>query len=457
MVEKIHFFSSLFAILFILNTLSGHNLPRGDSENPADAIPERIMLTIPGNPATSRAVTWRTAGSDTLSLAEIAISDATPELEGLAETVTGTCFPWENGNDESMGHTVVFTDLKPSTIYVYRVGNGKIWSEWFQFRTSAADPKPFSFLYLGDVQNDIKSLGSRVLRQAYTHFPGADFMLFAGDLVSRSEEEYWKEFFFAGGWMFGMMPSLATPGNHEYDKPENLPRTFSKHWNQIFEFPDNSPSPKYKDRAYFVDYQGARLISFDSPAFGEYRKDSALLINWLEHTLATNPQRWTILFTHYPIYSCSQGRNSERYRNAVQPLLEKYGVDLVLTGHDHTYCRGYNPQNVKIKGKNMPLYVVSVAGPKMYGLNTSFWSDRMGSMMQLYQHISVAPGQLEFKSFMVTGDLYDHFIIQKYGKGKNSFKESPEVKNIRLRSEIPESARDKYSEEELRKYQERFR
>ena len=45
---------------------------------------------------------------------------------------------------------------------------------------------------------------------------------------------------------------------------------------------------------------------------------------------------------HYPIYSSKQGRDNVGLRNALQPLFEKYKVDLVLQGHDHTYGRGTN-------------------------------------------------------------------------------------------------------------------
>ena len=31
-------------------------------------------------------------------------------------------------------HSVTFDNLEPNTLYAYRVGNGKIWSEWIQFR-----------------------------------------------------------------------------------------------------------------------------------------------------------------------------------------------------------------------------------------------------------------------------------------------------------------------------------
>lgn len=456
-MKRILLFVILLAGLFIsLQNVSTQNEENQFVNFEPTVFPDRIMLTIPGNPATSRAVTWRTSFEVTISAGEIAILDASPKFDDKIKIVAGSNSPWEEGSQTVMGHKIIFENLQPETKYAYRVGDGKNWSEWFQFKTSSAGTDPYSFIYLGDFQNDIKSLGSRAIRQAYSHFPNTDFMLFAGDLVNRSNEENWREFFYAGGWILGMIPSIVTPGNHEFDSNEGGQRTFSKHWNQIYQMPVNSPSKKYINRNYYMDYQGTRFVSFDSPSLGNYPEDSTLVLNWLEKTLAENTNRWTVVFTHYPIYSCSQGRNNERYRNAVQPLLEKYNVDLVLAGHDHTYCRGFNTENIMVKGKNAPLYIVSVAGPKMYGLNTSFWSDRVASMTQLYQHISISQDKLEYQSFTVAGDLYDHFIISKDNNGKNNFKEGSEVAKTRQRTEIPESAKDRYSAEELEKYQKKF-
>lgn len=448
----------LFTVVYIFpfNEITAQPDSGNFSNFEPTVFPDRIMLSISGNPATTRAVSWRTAFETTESVGEIAILDASPKFDDKVKTVPGTNSPWEEGSQTSMGHKVIFDNLQPETKYAYRVGDGKNWSEWFQFETSSAGTEPFSFIYLGDVQNDIKSLGSRALRQAYSHFPQSDFMLFAGDIVSTSNEAYWREFFYAGGWIFGTMPSIVTPGNHEFDKKEDQSRTFSKHWNQIYHMPANSPSEKYRNRNYYFDYQGVRFISFDSPSLGNYPEDSTLVLNWLEKTLSENTSRWIVVFTHYPVYSCSQGRNNESYRKTLQPLLEKYNVDLVLAGHDHTYCRGFNSDNVMIKGKNPPLYVVSVSGPKMYGLNTSFWSDRMASMTQLYQHISVDSGKLEYKSFTIAGDLYDHFTISKNSSGKNNFREGGETGKIKQRTEIPESALKGYSPEELEKYKTKF-
>ncbi len=418
--------------------------------------PDRIMLTIPGDPATTRAVSWRTVFSDKASVGEISLVESSPSLENSAQKVTGTFSPWEEGSTSAMGHKVVFNNLKPNSIYAYRVGNGEQWSEWFQFKTSSENAEPFSFLYFGDVQNDIKSYASRTLRQAYSNFPGADFMLFAGDLVSKSNEEYWREFFYAGGWIFGMMPSLPVPGNHEYGKAIDGSREFSRQWNQIYTMPENGPSAKYNNRCYYIDYQGVRFVSLDSPAMGYNRSDAGQILAWLEKVLGENPNQWSIVFTHYPVFSCSQGRDSEEYKEAVKPILEKYGVDLVLQGHDHTYCRGQNLSQVADKEGNNPMYVVSVAGPKMYGLNTRFWSDRVASDTQLYQHISINGNSLDYKAYSVDGQLYDAFKLVKKASGVNFVQELDEVRKIEQRTEIPEGARKNYSEEERKIYETHF-
>ncbi|MBN1986638.1 MAG: metallophosphoesterase, partial [Prolixibacteraceae bacterium] len=177
---------------------------------------------------------------------------------------------------------------------------------------------------------------------------------------------------------------------------------------------------------------------------------------WLHKVLSENPNRWTVVFTHYPVYSCSQGRDNDDYRKVVQPILEKYGVDLVLQGHDHTYCRGQNLENVGKECKNPPMYMVSVSGPKMYGLNVNRWSDRVGSQVQLYQDISVNGNTMEVNVFTVTGDLYDSFQLVKNSQGVNTVTEAPEIKSVKEYTTIPESALKRYTEEEKQLYQERF-
>ena len=422
-----------------------------------NTFPDCVMLTIPGDPATSRAVTWRTDYEDSISIGEITLADAAPILDKNKLSLKGTSSPWEEGSMQFRGHRIIFNNLIPDSQYAYRVGNGKNWSEWYHFKTSSEKANSFSFLYFGDVQNNIKSYGSRILRRAYTHFPDADFLLFVGDLVNRSKVNMWDQFFYAGGWMFGTTPSLVTPGNHEYDKGQDNARMFSKHWKQIFTMPENSPSEEFDDRVYYMDYQGTRFISIDSPALVYDDQDRKLILNWLEEVLSGNPHPWTVVFTHYPVYSCSQRRGHKMdYIRAVKPLFEEYGVDVILQGHDHTYCRGQNLSMAGTGPGNKPVYVVSVAGPKMYGLGTNFWSDRVASNTQLYQHICFSGDTMSYTSYTVTGELYDAFRLVKDQNGMNTFLESGKIDVIDQRTEIPENAKRRYSEEDLKKYNERY-
>ena len=83
---------------------------------------DRIMLTIPGDPATSRAVTWRTKYEITESFGQITEASPSPFMDSVATWVEGTHQPWEDSSDNAMGHLVIFQDLKPETEYAYRVG-----------------------------------------------------------------------------------------------------------------------------------------------------------------------------------------------------------------------------------------------------------------------------------------------------------------------------------------------
>ena len=390
-------------------------LQQNDQKN----IPSEIMLTIGGDPTSEYSVTWRTSGSDSEAVAEIIKAVAHPKFGRDATAVRGSTATKYGQSKDRNTHKVRFTGLQPGTRYSYRVGNGKVWSEWFQFTTAKKEKEPFSFIYLGDVQTDIKSLGSRTLREAYTHLGHeASFMLFAGDLVTSSSDGLWSEFFYAGGWMLGSLPSVPVAGNHEYrNSPKG--RVFSPHWSHLFGMPQNPPAKEYQDRFYWFDYQGVRFVGLDSPVMNKDNKDIHAILSWLEDALKENPNQWSVVFTHYPIYSCSSGRDNKAYRDLLRPILEKYGVDLVLQGHDHTYCRGFNEANITGDVKNPPLYVVTVAGPKMYKLKSDPWSDVTGQDRQLYQNITVDNDTIFYDSYDVTGTLFDSFRLEKGANGVN--------------------------------------
>ena len=93
----------------------------------------------------------------------------------------------------------------------------------------------------------------------------------------------------------------------------------------------------------------------------------------------------------------------------------------------------------------------------MYGLIVNKWGDRTASETQLYQNIEVTNNKINVDVFTVTGELHDAFSLVRNEKGVNKVVESELVKNIRDNSAIPERAKRKYTEEELKLYMERYK
>ena len=389
--------------------------------------PDRIITNLTEDPAHSFAVNWRTNQQIESGVVEITKATDGPEfLLGNVRKVSAITQSFENQNRseplvKASFHSAVVSQLEPNTLYIYRVGNGAennaYWSEWFQFTTASDNAdKPFSFIYFGDAQNNVKSLWSRVIRNSYKQYPQVDFMLHAGDLINDRDANFeWGEWFHAGSFIHATVPSIMTPGNHEYRDG-----VLSSLWRPQFTLPENGPTKALKETCYAIDYENMKLISIDGEAFDEHKEARIAQTKWLDSVLRTNTKKWTTITTHYPIYSTAKGRDNKKLRKAFKPLIDKYGVDLVLQGHDHTYARGY----VENQGRGLTVvndigtvYAVSVSGPKMYESQEQEWMARRGEFTQLFQIVTVSKDTITYGAYTPTGNLYDAFeIIKKNGK-----------------------------------------
>lgn len=381
-------------------------------------VPDRIVLTWHSDPATSAAVTWRTTAHSGFARGQIAIADADPAFAQTAVEVIAETTPLDLTPGWSFYHTVKFEGLTSETQYAYRVGDGTTWSEWVQFTTASSGPKPFSFIYFGDAQNDLKSMWSRTIRQAYRDAPKADFILHAGDLCNvPHKDSEWSDWFYAGGWVHAMTPTVAIPGNHEYGGLNGGPRQLARQWKPQFEFPRNGIE-SLPETNYYIDFQGTRIVALDS---NRNIKEQAV---WLDRVLAANPHKWAIATFHHPVFPTADNRDTPAIRENWRPILEKYNVALVLQGHDHAYGRRNVPTGVTaVNEETGTVYVVSVSGPKMYGVgdNAKATMQKTGERKQLYQIISVDGDRLKYEAFLVTGELYDSFELVKQADGTNKF------------------------------------
>jgi len=433
-----HLFLALALVLWVGNSTAQSQNHEVFYESPEYEVewiqpslqPDRIMLNYGADPTTTASVTWRTNTEEKTAYAEIAKATAAPKFWRTAERYTAKTTLLDGRLVDNAGivsnyHSVTFNELEPNTLYGYRLGDGEHWSEWIQFKTASTNNDKFSFIYLGDAQNNILELWSRLIRQSFQKAPDARFIVHAGDLISNvHSEEEWEEWFEAGSFIHNMIPGFPTPGNHDYDWREQL----SIQWRPQFTLPENGPKgiDELKETAYYMDFQGLRMISVNS---NKYRKEQA---EWLKEILTNNPNKWTVVTFHHPLFNSKDGRSSVEWKDLLKPIFDEFQVDLVLQGHDHTYARGrvapkeYNlTSGVNKRAQTGTVYVVSVSGGKMYRSIKDWqkWGaelDRDAENTQLAQVITVDHDTIRYKSYTAVGDLYDAFDLIKNKKGPNT-------------------------------------
>lgn len=384
--------------------------------------PDRIVLNVTEDPSTSLAMSWRTDHSVQEGQVEFMEVTADPREVAKAKKHLALSSPLQVGDIRATYHAVTIDKLTPNTTYMYRVGHGDYWSEWFQTATAGRVGEKLGFIYLGDVQAGIKSLWPRVIRQAYAKMPDARLIMYAGDIVNRGNNDHeWGGLFYGGSFIHSTIPAMPSPGNHEYARTAD---TLSAFWKPQFNLPLNGPKG-LEETAYYTDIQGVRFISINSYRVEESDDDLEKQKEWVRSLLKDNPNKWTIVTYHHPFYSIKPTRDNKRMRDTFKPLFDEYKVDLVLQGHDHAYARGRQKIDGSATGKdNGTVYVLSVSGSKMSSSFEGQWADVSATYTQLYQLIRIDGDRLWYEAHTADGKLYDSFVLQKRKRGVNRLMET---------------------------------
>jgi len=423
--------ATVVAILFTTSAIAQHTHHQSGLhhwEIPSKD-PDRLMLTFHGDPASSRAITWRTDTTIVKAVAQIAPAGVNSQFAANARTLDARTEEFDLGlykGNTSLRvhyHSAVFEGLTPDKLYAYRVGDGdQYWSEWIQFRTAKRGYSPTQFVYFGDAQNDVLDHWSRVIRMAYQTAPDASFVIHAGDLINDAhKDQEWAEWYKAGGFIHSQWTAIPVVGNHEFRPTvRGEERRLSIQWRPQFTLPvEEELASDLHETVYTVDYQDVRIIVLNSNTRLEEQTD--YIIRQLENCDA----KWKIITCHHSIFSPAKGRDFKFARETWKPLLDQYGVDLVLNGHDHTYTRGHVPlrsSDYAKKGRLGTVYVTSVSGPKQYELDweqmktymaQGYSLDRSAEQTQFYQVITVEENTLTYVAYTALGEEYDRAVIKK--------------------------------------------
>jgi Icc-related predicted phosphoesterase len=155
------------------------------------------------------------------------------------------------------------------------------------------------------------------------------------------------------------------------------------------------PGPYYVRRVKDVE-----LIVLDSNAI------TMAQTRWLNRTLANRSGFRRIVVFHHPPYTCGGHLGSATVRRAWVPLFERYGVRLVLTGHDHNYQRF---------ARNGVTYVVhGGGGAGLYKLRACprGYPRRLAARVgHGFLHLTVAPDGVAVEVLDLAGIAIDRFRV----------------------------------------------
>jgi hypothetical protein len=195
-----------------------------------------------------------------------------------------------------------------------------------------------------------------------------DLALHLGDIVYGTADglgpatysSYQNWFFDAYRNVLRARPLFPTIGNHDNGLANG------QAYRDVFVLPRHGASsayPEHAERFYSFDYGPAHFISLDTEtAFLDPARRQAQL-DWLRDDLAATTRDWKIAFFHRPGYSSgAEHRSDLTVRNAFGPIFEQYGVQLVLSGHDHDYERTFPIKTSSDPFAQPVTYVVSGAG-----------------------------------------------------------------------------------------------
>lgn len=265
-------------------------------------------------------------------------------------------------------HQIVVTGLVAGTQYHYQCGGVDAGGTRrmaggadFVFRTAPVPGAGTSgrFWILGDCGShpsvpwgfpESVQTSALFLSQSLATGKAVDGILLLGDNAYNigSDSEYQAAVFSKYASLLRRSPAWSTFGNHDaYTLP--YPFTGDAPYDTIFSFPKNGECggvPSGSGRYYSFDHGGIHFICLDNNTLGYYDKKPGEggMIDWLISDLKACTADWIIAFFHHPPYSkgthdSDTQWNLVRSRDFIVPLLERYGVDLVLCGHSHQYQR----------------------------------------------------------------------------------------------------------------------
>lgn len=413
----------------------------------ASVNPDHITLTWTDNPMTTQTITWRTSTTVSKGIVQYAKETDKDKFPENAKSVNAATKEFTSDLGKMNLHIANIEGLEPGTTYIYRVGDGINWSDIHTFTTEAQNTQQFKFLVFGDSQSGNPydpeyGPWKKTIQNAFKANPDARFFVNVGDLVEWGQYYvHWNNWFDAAKGVIDTIPAMPTQGNHETYNPPDWHTTKPVFWTTQFPLPQNGPQG-LKGQTYSFDYGNAHIVMLDSQEEEEKIVAGDILEaqkTWLENDLKNTNKTWKLVFFHKTPYYSKATRTNEDIKKVFQPIFDKYHVDVVFNGHDHSVARTYPIYGDKFVDsplKGTIYYITGRSGTKYYpDLSQKVWNAFFYDPQDQpnYLVVDVNGNKLTINAVKQDGTLIDTYTIDKAtGKDTPQTVIPPKYNNTRL-------------------------
>jgi hypothetical protein len=307
-------------------------------------------------------------------------------LDGaLVETVDSVADPSVSSGSQQLAK---LAGLEPGSGYCYELVGLTAPAGFKTAPALAAAASPVRFAAFGD-----SGSGSRdqlALRDQLSTVP-FDFIVHTGDLAygGGTGAQLERSVFRVYAPLLRSFPFYPVLGNHDYETEDGLP------FLRAFLLPENGDDERY----YSFDWGGVHFVGLDTEQIGSRQA------GWLDADLKQNHLPWTVVFGHKPPFSSGEHGSSDEFRAHFVPVLERYTVTLVLSGHDHDYERS--------KPMNGVTYVVTGGGGVgTRPVGTSSFTAFSEAVIH-FVFVEVTEEQLMLHAIDGTGREFDQLLIER--------------------------------------------
>lgn len=287
---------------------------------------------------------------------------------------------------------------------------------------------------------------NKTLEQAKITAPNASFILSAGDQIDyagtdSSDGKNVRESEYAGFTypaLLRMLPLATTIGNHESKGTD-----YKYHYNNPNSEDGLGSTNSGSD--YYFSYGNVLFISLNSN-----NRNTVEHRELLKKAVESNPDaKWKVVMFHHDIYGSGQPHSDTdgaNLRALFAPLMDEFGIDMCLTGHDHSYARSYlmadgtaiqYDDSVAINPEGT-LYIAagSASGSKFYKLATTkqyYIAERSNTQIPTFSTIDFSDESIVIKTYEYNGNKYaDDYTLYKTGEKvsmKDLIAQAKEIKN----------------------------